>query len=80
MHHKACRIVLYAYAGDRWWVQPFDYVPFTEIEANGQWRSLIHTGQKYAALLVKKTYSPKNIDSLPLDGGDVLDKTVLTGR
>jgi hypothetical protein len=78
---EGCAVVLYAYAGDRWWVQPFDYAPFTEIEANGQWSASIHAGQKYAALLVKKSYTPKNeLSSLPPVGGDVLATTVLPGR
>ena len=67
------RIVVYAYAGDRWWVQPFDYAPFTEVNRDGKWRSATHLGTRYAALLVMPGYKPPmNVSSLPEVGAGVL--------
>jgi hypothetical protein len=59
-------IVLYTLADGRWWVQPLASAPFTEISADGLWKTQIHLGTKYAALLTKDDKLPAPIlDSLP---------------
>jgi hypothetical protein len=66
------QIVLYAKAGT-WWVQPMADQPFTAIQADSQWRSSIHLGTDYAALLVESGFKPAaTIDSLPQEGGLVV--------
>jgi hypothetical protein len=52
------RIVIYARAGDRWWIQPQEDAPFTPINSKLDWSNRIHLGFEYAALLVHKNYSP----------------------
>ena len=63
---KETRVVIYAHAGDRWWVQPFEEAPMTVIGSNLQWSARIHLGFEYAVLLVHKNYGPpKQPMSLP---------------
>ncbi|HEY7405452.1 MAG TPA: hypothetical protein VIB39_18135 [Candidatus Angelobacter sp.] len=56
LNDKDCRIVLYALAGGKWWVQPYADSPYTDIEANGSWHSQTHLGSDYAALLVNSSF------------------------
>jgi len=66
------RIVLFA-RSESWWVQPLNTQPFTAIEPNATWKSTIHLGTDYAALLVDPGYHPPaTIESLPGPGGDVV--------
>lgn len=66
------RVVIYAHAGDRWWIQPFEDAPLTAITPKLDWRSRIHLGFEYAALLVHPGYSPPNQPvQLPQAGGCV---------
>ena len=66
------RIVLYAKSGS-WYVQPYDYQPFTKIEPDSSWISSTHLGTEYAALLVEPGYVPPNVaDILPGLGGGVV--------
>lgn len=51
------RVVLYAKSGD-WWVQPYANNPYTEIGSGGIWKTKVHLGSDYAALLVDKDYLP----------------------
>jgi hypothetical protein len=51
------RIVLYAKSGT-WFVQPLRTKPFTPIDAQGLWRSTIHLGTEYAAIVVREEYRP----------------------
>lgn len=72
------RIVLFAKSGV-WWVQPFADRPFTTIDADATWKSTIHLGTEYAALLVEPGYRPSpTIDRLPQPGGAVI--AVATAR
>lgn len=67
-----CRVVIYAHT-DKWYVQPFANKPFTAIGETGTWKSGIHLGWDYAALLVKSSFKPDSTtDMLPEIGGDVL--------
>ena len=51
------QVVLFAKSGV-WWVQPFTVRPFTQIEADSTWKSTIHLGTEYAALLVDAAFRP----------------------
>jgi hypothetical protein len=67
------RIVLFAKSDQGWWVQPFRSRPFTEIGSDSTWKSDIHLGQEYAALLVDADYRPPaTAESLPERGGGVV--------
>lgn len=67
------RIVLFARSDQGWWVQPFRSRPFTTIQPDSTWKSEIHLGQEYAALLVDASYRPPaTAESLPERGGGVV--------
>src|SRR5262252_2670510 len=64
------QIVLFAKSGSVWWVQPFRSRPFTAIERDSTWKSTIHLGTEYAALLVEPDYQPPmTMESLPQQMG-----------
>src|SRR5580698_1534046 len=46
------RIVLYAKTDGRWGLCQQSDQPFTNIESDGRWKTLVHLGLEYAALLV----------------------------
>ena len=52
------RVVLFAKSGGQWYVQPLATRPFTTIDAQGRWRSTIHLGTEYAAILVREGFQP----------------------
>jgi hypothetical protein len=52
------RVILYAYSGGFWWVQPFASRPFTELSGDMSWKNTIHLGEQYTALLVDAAYKP----------------------
>jgi len=65
------RIVLYSYTQREatWWVQPFEFQPFTAINADSTWRNSAHPGALYAALLVGSDYHPSlTANVLPTEG------------
>jgi hypothetical protein len=69
----AYKVVVYAHAGDSWWVQPYADAPMTHIGKDGKWRTVTHGGHQYAALLVKKEYHPDAITrTLPATDDDVV--------
>jgi len=77
---KLYKIVLYAYT-DYWYVQPFVADPLTDLEADGKFSTQSHLGSKYAALLVKPSFTPRSVtQNLPGVGGDVLAVTTVTGK
>jgi hypothetical protein len=51
------RVVLFA-KSTVWYVQPMRHNPFTELDAQGRWRSTIHLGTAYAAMVVRDDYRP----------------------
>jgi hypothetical protein len=66
------RIVVYARSGGVWWVQPFRSRPFTDIARDATWKTSIHLGTEYAALLVDADYRPPGTtELLPERGGGV---------
>src|SRR5438045_1197388 len=76
------RIVIYAYAGGQWWVQPTAANPMTSIDpSSGKWENDTHLGRNYAALLVRRGYKPPaTADSVPAVGGDVLATDTVAGK
>jgi hypothetical protein len=74
------RIVLYS-RSDVWWVQPLTDQPFTRIEPDATWKSSIHLGTEYAALLVEDGYRPANTrEVLPRPGDGVIAVASVKGR
>ena len=76
------RVVIYAYAGGQWWVQPTVANPMTSVDASsGKWETDTHLGRNYAALLVRSSYKPPaTSDSIPAVGGDVLATDTVAGK
>jgi hypothetical protein len=67
------KVVVYVFAGDRWWVQPTAANPLTDIDATGNWETDTHLGSSYAALLVRQSFRPSaTIEALPSVQGDVI--------
>jgi len=74
------RIVLFAKSGV-WYVQPMRYKPYTEIDGQGRWRSKIHLGTEYAAILVRGDYRPPDsTPALPDLGPPVVAIAAVNGR
>ena len=79
--HQNHRIVIYAFSGGIWWVQPLANNPYTAIDDAGNWSARIHLGQEYAALLVEESYKPPaRLDKLPAAGAPVLAILVSKGQ
>lgn len=75
------RVVVYAFAGGNWWVQPTTAEPLTDVNEAGEWTTETHLGTSYAALLVKPSYRPENvIVRLPSVDGDVIAIDRKAGR
>ena len=76
------RVVIYART-DYWYVQPEIANPMTPINKDGLWSATIHTGSRYAALLVRPTYNaPPKITVLPnesTDPNNIVASTELEG-
>jgi hypothetical protein len=74
------RVVLFARSDQGWWVQPFRSRPFTDIAADATWKTDIHLGQEYAALLVDADYHPPaTAHALPEPGSGVVAVTRIAG-
>jgi signal transduction histidine kinase len=74
------QIVLFAQSG-AWYVQPFANEPFTQIQSDSKWKSSIHLGTRYAALLVEPGYQPPSSTAqLPGEGGLVVAVTIKKGE
>jgi hypothetical protein len=72
------QIILYAKNGI-WWVQPFFNQPLTAIQSDSTWKSSIHLGTDYAALLVDPGYRPPaKTATLPAEGNGI--SAVLTAK
>lgn len=79
-HHPGLQIVLYARSGI-WYVQPYTDEPFTQIQPDSKWRSAIHTGTEYAALLVEPGFTPPPAtEALPGKGDKVIAVLVQKGE
>lgn len=74
------KVILYARDNGVWWIQPM-MGESHKIRPDGTWVSWTHTGQAYAALLVRANYSPvRTLDTLPAAKGDVLARKIVDGR
>ena len=70
--HRGRHIVLYAFADSRWWVQPYESAPSTEIANDGSWKAQIHLGTEYAAVLSREDTQPTPfVDALPKVGNGI---------
>lgn len=70
---EGSRILLYARSGGKWWIQPYGYIPYTVIAADGSWSNSSHLGTDYAAVLTKGDYDyQKMVPELPKVGGKIL--------
>lgn len=75
-----CKVVVYTHT-DTWYIQPTIADPKIVIGGDGRWRTFVHPGAEYAALLVRSSYKPEaTIDKLPDVGGDVLAEDVEPGK
>jgi hypothetical protein len=74
------RVVVYAYAGGQWFVQPDTKYPFTLIEGHA-WATSTRLGAQYAALLVvgSSFTAPSVTTALPV-GASVLSVAQVAGR
>ena len=73
------RVVLFA-KSRVWYVQPLTSNPFTAIDTEGRWRSTIHLGNEYAAMVVRGEYKPPNVTAnLPEPGARVLSIATVKG-
>jgi hypothetical protein len=73
------RIVLFSRSG-LWWVQPLSDRPFTAIQPDSNWKSSIHPGTAYAALLVDPDYRPPStVHVLPQPGGAIRAVAIAAG-
>jgi len=73
-------VVIYAFAGGQWFVQPYDYQPKTAIN-NGRFQTVTHGGSAYAALLVRASFDPdKTMQALPSEGGDIIAVHSVDGK
>ncbi|MDP9052100.1 MAG: hypothetical protein M3O31_15470 [Acidobacteriota bacterium] len=67
------KVVVYAYAGGTWWVQPTVAAPLTDIDNAGNWETDTHLGSSYAALLVKQSFKPAaTLSALPTAHGEII--------
>ncbi|HEX3681759.1 MAG TPA: hypothetical protein VHU83_04390 [Bryobacteraceae bacterium] len=75
------KVVIYVFAGDKWWVQPYDYAPKTSLSSALKFETETHGGSIYAALLVRPAYEPKRTAAvLPDVGGDVVARQRVAGK
>ena len=75
-----CSIILYAKAGDVWYVQPQADAVYTTIR-DGKWSNETHLGTQYAAILAKRDFiPPAKTLLLPKVGDRILGVTIVDGR
>jgi hypothetical protein len=75
------RLVIFAWADGKWWMQPAGKRPYTLIDKNGHWQNTIHLGTQYAAVLSDESYLPPATSaSLPPLGGGVLAVVKVAGH
>ena len=73
------RVVVYAYAGGQWFVQPDTQFPFTLV-TNHVWRTSTHLGAQYAALLVGQGYTALAVTPALPTGATVLSVAQVVGQ
>ena len=79
--HPGQQIVLYSKSEELWWLQPVTDHPFTKIQDDSTWKTQIHLGTEYAALLVDPGYNPpETSETLPSPGGGIEAIGVVKGQ
>ena len=79
--HPGQQIVLYSKSEELWWLQPITDHPFTKIQGDSTWKSQIHLGTEYAALLVDPGYNPpETSETLPSPGSGIEAIEVVKGQ
>jgi hypothetical protein len=80
--YRQHRVVVYAFAGEQWWVQPTAAAPKTPIDrSSGKWATDTHPGFRYAAALVTTDFTPENVSPrLPAIGRNVLAIDEVSGK
>jgi hypothetical protein len=74
------QIVLYTKSEELWWIEPGIDRPFTNIQNNAGWKSQVHLGTQYAAMLVDPGYNPpETFELLPPTGNGVAAIAVVNG-
>ena len=74
------RVVVYAYT-DKWYVQPDTSAPFTDIDSGGGWAAKTNRGKLYAALLVRRGFTPPDVtyNSPSGLGDEIVDFQIVQG-
>jgi hypothetical protein len=79
--HSGQQIVLYSKSEELWWLQPVTDHPFTNIQGDSTWKSQIHLGTEYAALLVDPGYNPpETSETLPSPSSGIEAAEVVKGQ
>jgi hypothetical protein len=74
------KVVIYARESGVWWVQPVTRALQT-IEPDHTWATWTHTGQVYAALVVRSDFvPPRTYDMLPPARGGIFARVIADGR
>jgi len=72
--------VVYAFTSE-WFVQPTIIEPLTQLDRDGAWSTTTHEGFQYAAVLVKKPYTPMEKGSaFPVKQGNVIASVTVDGK
>ena len=73
VNFKDVKVVVYAYGGDKWYVQPTVDSPDIAINEDGKWETETHGGLEFSALLVKTSFQPRaTLKTIPQAGGVIL--------
>lgn len=73
-------VVLYAWDKSFYFVQPLAAAPLTPVRRNRTWSTWTHGGGRYAALLVRKPFTPREvIATLPAVAGNVVAAVEVPG-
>jgi len=74
------RVIVYARAYDNWYIQP-TVQALHPIKSDRTWITWTHTGDSYAALVVRSNYVPMvRLDVLPPVGGYIKARVVTEGK
>ena len=74
------RVIVYARAYDNWYIQP-TVQALHPIKSDRTWTTWTHTGDSYAALVVRSDYVPMvRLDVLPPVGGYIKARVVTEGK
>jgi hypothetical protein len=67
------KVVVYAYGGDRWYIQPLQDASDIAVDADGRWETETHGGLQFVALLVKSSFKPRTtLETIYQAGGEII--------